>query len=108
VVKAVARAGGRTGDRGKGGYGGKAGGNNEKTAAPVPTKALVRRLHAAQWGILSDSWGNSSNEKIGILSALPRIFCTGFFAQDSFPYCIRQGIGNFRAVDGFKVGLSGS
>ena len=80
-MKAVARAGGRTGRRGKGGCGGKGGwkrcfgvsegrffGENKETGTSK------RRIWARDSGLRPDSWGNCSNTKIPIRSALPRDF----------------------------------
>ena len=53
---------------------GTGGQNGAKTAAPQPTKALVRRIRVGKLAVLSESLNISSNTKIGFRFNLPRNF----------------------------------
>jgi len=62
----------------------KGGGNGEKTTAPEPPNALVRRNRACKLGVASESWQITSKAKIDIRSDLPRNFVGIFLGQCFF------------------------
>jgi len=80
-VKAVGKAGGRTGWRRKRGCGGKGGGNAGTFGEPSQAHGTKRRIWARDSGLRPDSWGNCSNRKIFIRSASPINFAGKLSAE---------------------------